>query len=264
MFILKRYFSIACFKWFFFILFLSVPGICLSSGCPDVFTITENPSGKEVIKYIERYKGEYNLTGYDKQWEQRVYSFFKDWELEEAKNFLKYLSDRIGVKDTLKSLNHPRYFAKSGYKKFLELVLFYESYLGKDKVTERLRKSMGGFFILTSLEKLKKVVKYVEGYIGKEGVTKIMEGHLESLDLVLDIQLHIMEEIKDGNLRSLPLLNLKELEEAAEYFESVIETERKEAKGIMSRNFEIISRANLRELEKAVGDLKDVIEKETK
>ncbi len=37
MFVLKRCFSNAWFKVFFFILFLSVPGICLSSSCKDLF-----------------------------------------------------------------------------------------------------------------------------------------------------------------------------------------------------------------------------------
>ena len=60
MFILNKIFSKAGFKVLFFILLLSVPVICLSSSCKDVFV---SGSGEEVINYVRRQETAYNLKG---------------------------------------------------------------------------------------------------------------------------------------------------------------------------------------------------------
>ena len=174
MLVLKKCFSNTYFKIFFIILFLSVPGICLSSSCKDSFV-----SGAEVIKYVRLHEKQYNLKGYDKKWEEKVNSAFKYWGSEETKKLLKYLDKQIEKKDTLKRLKYPSYFKFSRYEKFKKLILFYESYLGVEGVTQRLRRSMGGFFIRSSLKKLKKVVKFIEGYIERDGVKERMNKDLQ-------------------------------------------------------------------------------------
>ena len=106
---------------------------------------------------------------------------------------MEFLDGRIGVEDTLKRLRFLSYFGLSRYEDFIEKLEYYESYIGEDGVTRRLKRSMGVFFAGISLTDLKGVVKFIEGYIGKEGVKDRMKSDLQSFSV---IKLSRLEELE--------------------------------------------------------------------
>ena len=175
MYVLKRCFSNAGFKVLFSILFLSIPGICLSSSCKDLFV----SGGEGVINYVRVHtKKSIFSIGYDEKWEQRVKSAFESWNLEDIERLLTDVESRIGVRYTLEVLRYPDNFLfanYANYEKFKKVISFYDDYLGAEVVTKQLRRSMEGFFIRGSFEELKGVMSFLESYIGREGVKQRME-----------------------------------------------------------------------------------------
>ncbi|MCY4321740.1 MAG: hypothetical protein OXC37_04995 [Bdellovibrionaceae bacterium] len=194
-----RNFFINSFIFFCTSLFLFPEFSISSSFCRNVF---EKKPGDLIIDYVRKNEVNYNISGFTKEWEEETLNSFKKWTEKEVNEFLDYLTNRIGIINTVKSLSDPSYFQLSSYKKFKSVVSYYDSYIaayydsymvGVGAVTRILSKSMRGFFIQSSLEDLKELVKFIESYIGENGVIAMIQDDF-------------------GRFTNLKLFHLKEVE----------------------------------------------------
>ncbi len=112
-----------------------------------------------------------------KNWETKVVTATRSWNEPEMEAFLSFLEKRIGREEALKRIRSLSYFKDFRFKSFLERIRFYERYIGREGVNERLKRSLGGFH-KNSVENIEANIKYIESYIGKEEVIKRMKKDL--------------------------------------------------------------------------------------
>ena len=107
-------------------------------------------------------------------WENKIRRSIASWTIQDAQALLDYLSHRIGVRAALNRMKSTSYFKTMGnYKRFLERVTFYESYIGEDEVTYRLSRSLSGFE-RGDIEEIKRVVDFLKEYLGDQEIIREM------------------------------------------------------------------------------------------
>ena len=173
------------FRYFFiylFFLFVSFP--IVSFACPESFSSDSIAPDSSFVNFAKKHLGE--TMGV--RWEQRITDATKKWSRKDIEDFLNFLQNRIGTEDTLKRIKSPSYFKLTSYKKFKERVFLYEEYIGKEGVTMRLRRSLGGFHI-GEVSEIRDVIEYVVGYIGVEETKQRMKENLQGFSRLTPNQL---------------------------------------------------------------------------
>ena len=113
-----------------------------------------------------------------KRWDQigkiQIQKHTENWIAEDTIAFLDYLSNRIGIIPTLNRIKGASYFlSMRNYSLFINLVSFYENYIGKDGVTYRLNRSLSGFHKGDTIE-IKRVIEFLEKYLGNRDILQKM------------------------------------------------------------------------------------------
>lgn len=178
----------------FFTIFLRffLLGILLfSSGafsCLQAFRTAKddllNAKGKSVsardvfLSFAKEHLGGELAQKMGNKWPEQIARSVTNWTPEEAKQFLQFLRNRIGEQDTIKRIKPSSYFSYMNYEAFIERVAFYDQYMGEQKMTIRLRKSLRGLD-RGKVEEIRQVADFLKSYIGKEKTIQMMEQNLQ-------------------------------------------------------------------------------------
>ena len=81
----------------------------------------------------------------DPRWKKNITENTQHWKIEEAEKFLDFLQERIGKEKTIERLKASSLFSAVRYESFVQRVLFYERYIGREGVNNNLSKSFKGF-----------------------------------------------------------------------------------------------------------------------
>ncbi len=210
------------------VLILSAP---VALGCEDVFSSL----GEVFISFVKRNTP--NNSGYGVAWERKISEALKKtgYSVSSAKHFLNELESRLGSEETIKRIKSTSYFQTMSYKGFKERLALYESYIGKEGVTERLRSSLGGFHS-GDVHKIRLVIKYVQDYLGGEKAEPVVRGMIES------------------NFLAFSRARLSELKKVVEYVENF--TGKDKVREKLKRepySFVVIKLSQLKKLEQYMG-----------
>ena len=159
-------------RLYFILYFLLISFQAFSLICQDNFS-----TGSVFVSFAQKQIGESWVDEMGIQWQQRITRATRYWSRKDARKFLNFLDNRIGIKDTIERIKFPSYLKNIRYQNFINRVSLYEEYIDESEVTIHLRKSFGGFS-QGQIDEIRAVIEYVKIYIGEEDMKKRMEQDL--------------------------------------------------------------------------------------
>ena len=131
------------------------------------------------MKFIDFAKENINANDYDKQmgasFEAGIAFVTQHWSIDKAESFISNFEDRIGKKVLLERIKNlslrNRLFDLEG---FYARIGFYESFLGEEEVTKKLKQSFAGFDS-GSLEMMESLAGFLEMVLDRETVISMMK-----------------------------------------------------------------------------------------
>ena len=173
------------------------PGVAL--GCPAyVFRagkfVEEMSAGDVFIRFAETHIGEHWAEVMDSQmtggkrgnWKTAILSSTRRWSPEQAEEFFNIFQERLGAHGALRlsarSFSHlenliPHQILQPEpvFQAIKTRIAYYDSYIGKEKTTERLFNSLDGF-IDRDIDRTRELTRFLESYYGsKDPVVQIIE-----------------------------------------------------------------------------------------
>ena len=109
------------------------------------------------------------------RWEERIIKYIdtENWTEREARNFLLFLVQRIGLESALKVIKRgTSYLQGITYSDFIGKVHFYSDELGEDEVNKLLKKSLGGFRNKNSISEIRNIIAFISKYIQDDDALK--------------------------------------------------------------------------------------------
>lgn len=120
---------------------------------------------------------------HQKEWDELIALYSQNLKPEDAKALLFLFIERIGVENTIKVLAQSPFYLRfvsqeSPFEHIRETIAFYDSYMGPEKTTKRLKKSLAGF-TAGHPKRLRELTEYLESaYASKALTIKVMESDL--------------------------------------------------------------------------------------
>ena len=218
-------------KWIFkFCLFLSFFYIPFSSAiisCRDSFS-----SGAVIVDFVRSVKG----NTFSKNWEIQIYQSFFNWSQKDVKQFLIDVNNRVSKTEVVRGLKEPSFFKESNYNNFKTAVNFYENYIGKKNVNQKIKQSLGDFLFIHSFEDIQSIPKLLEPYVG--GKTEVIE-------------------IMKRDLRAFSIAKARELKLSLEFLSDYLG--RKELESLIKTNFRSVAMARISELQAVINLLENYL-----
>ena len=114
-----------------------------------------------------------------RNWRREIIRKVRGWPVEEARRFLKILTERLGVEGALNRLarflsyfpftdpyTHPQ---TNPLSSFFERLSYYDSYMGEERTTAQLGRSLGGF-ASAGVEETRKLSSFLESHYGSKDI----------------------------------------------------------------------------------------------
>ena len=136
---------------------------------------TTTSPGSVVINHIKKSLGENFSERMGPHWASKTESFFMDWKIEEAKEFVNQMESRLGKEDTIEFLKLLPDLTPSDYITVMSKISLFDEYMGKDTVTEKLKEFPEIFFTEVPFGEFRQVIAFIEVYyLGKDAVKRKM------------------------------------------------------------------------------------------
>lgn len=167
-----------------------------ASNCIESWAEGGERAGDVFIQFAQEELGEdwskkmsakkYRYKSYSTPWEREIIASVSSWSAKDAREFLNILVNRLGKQNTcyllarslshLKSIpHHKKTISQDTLQNFKERIALYDEYMGREKTTEMMRKSLAGFTQGFS-GKIKEMIRFLEGCLqSKELVIRILQ-----------------------------------------------------------------------------------------
>lgn len=152
-------------------LFFSLPSWVFANTCEEGFS-----SGEVFISFIKkRIRGSVEKE-LKPNWSKKIIKKTKHWTRTEALQFLDFLINRIGEKETLQKLIFFPDFPNTGFNDFIKKIPIYDQ-INKEIITAILTEHIipiSLFLQAENIRKIQKIYPLMESYIGKQGAIYLL------------------------------------------------------------------------------------------
>ena len=237
---------------------------------------TANPCAKSflekdpLIKFAKKHTGDNLKKKMPLQWTERIIKDTSQWTTEDKINFLRLLTNRTGIENTLNIIKATSTLEALSYNDLFKKVSFYDTYTKEPEIiTYHLNKSINNFKP-GRVEEISQVINFLELRITKREVINILRQDITKIANmnVLDLQYlekHFygkerMQQVLINKFIDLPVIHLKELKKTLEFVKkyfskTLISTiTNKDSFWIFRINFDDKAIKEIREIKKHFGE----------